>query len=455
VFAQTPNKMSYQAVIRNSSDALVADTQVGMQISILEGSASGTVIYVETQTPTTNANGLVVIEIGGGTVVSGDFATIDWANGSYFIKTETDPDGGINYSITGTSQLLSVPYALHANEIDPSVPQGTQLGQMQYWNGTEWVLVPTGTEGSTLEIISGIPAWSGGEASTLPGTPIIGTAIEGDGQASVAYTEPASSTTSPILSYTATSDPGNFTGRLIREGSGTIIVTGLTNGTAYTFTVTATNENGTSDASAASNSVTPSATTVSTVTNPVTGRTWMDRNLGAEDIATSSDDQSSWGDLYQWGRGPDGHESRRSDTTSTLSDSDAPGHGDFILSEYDPGDWRSTSNDDLWQGVNGANNPCPSGFRLPTQEEWYNERGTWSSEDSDGAFASVLKLPEGGRRDNLQGLIFGGTTSGNYWSSTIADTGTSYAFYFNPNLFAWDTGLRGLARSVRCIKDEN
>lgn len=114
VFAQAPEKMSYQAVVRDGSNALVTSTAVGMQISILQGSASGTAVYVETQTPTSNANGLVSLEIGAGTVVSGDFITIDWANGPYFIKTETDPTGGTSYTITGTSQLLSVPYALHA-----------------------------------------------------------------------------------------------------------------------------------------------------------------------------------------------------------------------------------------------------------------------------------------------------------------------------------------------------
>ncbi len=114
VFAQAPNKMSYQAVIRNTSNALVTSSAVGMQISILQGSSTGTPVYVETQTPTTNANGLASIEIGGGTVVSGNFATIDWANGPYFVKTETDPTGGTSYSITSTSQLLSVPYALYA-----------------------------------------------------------------------------------------------------------------------------------------------------------------------------------------------------------------------------------------------------------------------------------------------------------------------------------------------------
>jgi len=114
VFAQSPEKMSYQAVIRNTSDALVTNTQIGMQISILQGSTSGTAVYVETQSPTTNANGLVSVEIGAGTIVSGNFAAIDWANGPYFIKTETNLAVGTSYTITGTSQLLSVPYALHA-----------------------------------------------------------------------------------------------------------------------------------------------------------------------------------------------------------------------------------------------------------------------------------------------------------------------------------------------------
>ncbi|MFT6922959.1 MAG: hypothetical protein ACJA1C_001967 [Crocinitomicaceae bacterium] len=113
-WAQAPEKMSYQAVVRNSSNALVTTQVVGMQISILQGSTSGTPVYVETQTPTTNANGLVSLEIGTGTVVNGDFTTIDWANNTYFIKTETDPTGGTSYTISGTSQLMSVPYALHA-----------------------------------------------------------------------------------------------------------------------------------------------------------------------------------------------------------------------------------------------------------------------------------------------------------------------------------------------------
>jgi hypothetical protein len=114
VIAQTPQKMTYQAVIRNASNTLVASTTVGMRVSILQGSSTGTPVYIETQTPTTNANGLVTIEIGAGAIVSGNFSTINWGTGSYFVKTETDPTGGTSYSIIGTSQLNSVPYALYA-----------------------------------------------------------------------------------------------------------------------------------------------------------------------------------------------------------------------------------------------------------------------------------------------------------------------------------------------------
>jgi trimeric autotransporter adhesin len=112
--SQAPEKMSYQAVVRNANGELIKSSTVGMKISILQGSISGTAVYVETQNVSANANGLVTIEIGGGTLVTGTFSGIDWSAGSYFIKTETDPTGGTNYNITGTSQLLSVPYAMYS-----------------------------------------------------------------------------------------------------------------------------------------------------------------------------------------------------------------------------------------------------------------------------------------------------------------------------------------------------
>ena len=131
IFAQSPDVLNYQAVIRNASGELMRNATIGMQISILQGATDGTAVYTEQRTLQTNNNGLVTVQIGAATqnstktsesnvstVVNGDFSAIDWGNGPYFIKVETDPAGGSNYTITGISQLLSVPYALHAKDAE-------------------------------------------------------------------------------------------------------------------------------------------------------------------------------------------------------------------------------------------------------------------------------------------------------------------------------------------------
>jgi len=125
---QAPEKISYQAIVRNSSDVILVNQSVGIQISILQGSTSGSSVYVETQTPSTNANGLLSIEIGNGNVTSGNFTTIDWSANTYFIKTEIDTAGGTNYTITDTSQLMSVPYALHAKTAESITGANTASG---------------------------------------------------------------------------------------------------------------------------------------------------------------------------------------------------------------------------------------------------------------------------------------------------------------------------------------
>ncbi len=120
-YAQSPEKMSYQAVVRDANNTLVSNQTVGMQISILQSTITGTVVYTETHSVDTNINGLVSLEIGNGSS-SDDFSTIDWSAGPYFIKTETDPTGGSSYTITGTSQLMSVPYAMYAKSSGSSLP---------------------------------------------------------------------------------------------------------------------------------------------------------------------------------------------------------------------------------------------------------------------------------------------------------------------------------------------
>lgn len=156
LYSQVPQKMSYQAVVRNSNNQLVSNGAIGMRVSILKGSSSGSVVYAEVYNPnpTTNVNGLVSLEIGTGIPITGNFASIDWANGPYFIRTETDPTGATNYSIIGEKEFLSVPYALHAanstnytegqginiqnNKISLS-DQNAQPGQVLKWNGVAWI----------------------------------------------------------------------------------------------------------------------------------------------------------------------------------------------------------------------------------------------------------------------------------------------------------------------------
>ena len=194
------------------------------------------------------------------------------------------------------------------------------------------------------------------------------------------------------------------------------------------------------------------ATAVLNVTNSITGKIWMDRNLGATQVATSSTDANSYGDLYQWGRRADGHQCRTSATTATLSSIDQPAHGDFILAPNVPFDWRSAQNTNLWQGVNGVNNPCPAGYRIPTESELEAERLSWSANTSVGAFASPLKLPTAGNRNNSSGSLFSVGTNGSCWSSTVSGI-YSRSLYFYSSDADMVTYDRADGYAVRCLKD--
>jgi uncharacterized protein (TIGR02145 family) len=176
--------------------------------------------------------------------------------------------------------------------------------------------------------------------------------------------------------------------------------------------------------------------------------------LGATQVATSSTDAASYGDLFQWGRPVDGHQIANSAITTILSSSDVPGNSNFIkvLSSNPPNDWRSPQNNNLWQGVNGTNNPCPSGFRLPTSAELSAERTSWTSNNAAGALVSPLKLPMTIGRNSNDGGYFGGQSYGYYWSSTISGTGVQ-KLYINGSASNIDNNIRADGMSVRCIMD--
>jgi uncharacterized protein (TIGR02145 family)/uncharacterized repeat protein (TIGR02543 family) len=156
--AQAPQGISHQAVIRNAANELVANSPIGIKVSILQGSAAGIVVYSETHLPVSNANGLISFVIGQGSVVSGIFAEIDWASGPYFIKTEADPAGGTNYTITGTSQVWSVPYAVFSQK-SATLKDGNAPGEILYWSGLEWIAIQPGEHNQVLRLCNGIPTW--------------------------------------------------------------------------------------------------------------------------------------------------------------------------------------------------------------------------------------------------------------------------------------------------------
>jgi hypothetical protein len=183
-------------------------------------------------------------------------------------------------------------------------------------------------------------------------------------------------------------------------------------------------------------------------------RCWMDRNLGALQVALSSGDVNAFGDLFQWGRGADGHQDRSSSTTNSLSGSDQPGNSNFIVvSSNPPRDWRSPQNNSLWQGVSGINNPCPAGWRLPTEAEFVAEKDSWSTPNAAGAIGSPLKWPMAGYRIDITGGVSNTGIRGLYWSGTVSGTSSRALDFGGGGVSMLTAGGRADGFSVRCIKD--
>jgi uncharacterized protein (TIGR02145 family) len=181
---------------------------------------------------------------------------------------------------------------------------------------------------------------------------------------------------------------------------------------------------------------------------------WLDRNLGATAVATIPNTQAAYGWYFQWGRGADGHQIPTSGTTTTLSSTDAPGHGNFIINNtINPYDWRSPKNDTLWQGVNGINNPCPTGFRLPTGAEWQALINAAGITNSTTAASSTLHLPTAGDRGISGDSPVGTDGTGYYWN-TGTSSGYSGIVQINSNgAYVGSSLYRAYGLSVRCVQN--
>jgi hypothetical protein len=188
-----------------------------------------------------------------------------------------------------------------------------------------------------------------------------------------------------------------------------------------------------------------------------TSKVWLDRNLGATQVATSAVDSDSYGDLYQFGRRTDGHQLRTANTATTpIVTSSIAGHEDFIYGSVNPDKkWTTYAEEqNLWQGINGINNPCPSGFRLPTKAEFEAETTEYAITDKNSAFESILKLPLSGRRNEFTGTL--GTAFTLYFTSThnISNTNQVFSFgIFTEGGVLYQSTAKTSGGAVRCIKN--
>jgi hypothetical protein len=181
----------------------------------------------------------------------------------------------------------------------------------------------------------------------------------------------------------------------------------------------------------------------------VSGKTWMDRNLGATQVATSSTDADAYGWRYQWGRNTDGHQEPNSSTATGPVASGSEG-SNFITSNDD---WLSAPNNTRWNGATkGTHDPCPNGFRVPTESELEKERLLFPTQDADGAFASVLKLPVAGYRNGASGALESQNVGGYYWTSKVDGT-NARALNFDSSSTLWESSARASGFTVRCIQE--
>jgi len=339
--------------------------------------------------------------------------------------------------------------------------------------GCEKVSDKTQTGPGQGQVISGLKAAATGSIVTT------GTVVNGNYPVGVALT--AANTLTLKLTVTAVgtynittstvngynfSKSGSFTTTgaqtITLPGTGTPVATGIntftvTFGTTTSFTVVVVSNTPVVQNSCSTNY------TYYEVANHKTQKVWLDRNLGASRVGQAATDFLAYGSQYQWGRLADNHQcitwasaylgTPVNGVTSTTSSKDNPGHSLFIKTLSTLGDWRVPQNNNLWQGAAGINNPCPAGYRIPTNAEFTAEVATWTTKNTAGAFGSSLKWVTAGYRDFPDGQIYGPGASGGYWSSTIANTSKAMVLWMSASEGFTLDDFRAVGYSVRCIKN--
>ncbi len=458
IFAQAPEKMSYQAVVRDQNGNLKTNTTIGIQVSITkDGGLFPTIIYTETHTATTNANGLISLEIGTGTVVNGSFSTIDWGSGSYTLNTNYDLNGGTNYGLIGSSKLLSVPYALYAKTAGngSGLPTATNVGQMMYWNGTSWALIESASDGMVLSLESGLPVWK--VQQTVSNLPIVITTNITD------VTENSATCGGSILSsggveitakgicWSSTNTIPTINDNIVGSGNGmgefSIGLTNLPWSNYYYVRAYAVNSKGVSygDVKTIESPIVVDADGNVYHTVKIGTQVWMVENLkttkfndgGTIPLVT---DNTAWSNLstpgYCW---YDNNQAMYGNTYGALYNQMTVATGKLA-----PNGWHVATDAEWSTLTTYLGGESVAGGKL-------KESGTahWSSTNEGTNETGFTALP-GGIRSNVDGIFLFKGTGGNWWSGT---NNYSWIMYSQFSKITRSSNISQGGLSVRCVKD--
>ncbi len=459
--AQSPDAISYQAVIRDSDQQLVMNSDVAVRITVLQGSESGTVVYSELHLEQTNENGLLSLIIGSGMDQMGELGEVEWSEGPFYIRTETDPSGGSDFSLVSVSSLLSVPYALYAKESGDGLAAGETSGEMLYWNGEDWVNIAPGNHSDQMYFCDGVPQW--GPCAPLIVLNTLDDVISTRVTAFAEVTHPGSSQVTdrgiiwglePDLTLdndfiSIGSGVGEFEGRIIR----------LETETTYYVRAYATNEWGT------------------TYSNEMTTTTL---GLFAQDIDGNLYPSAIYDEL-EW-------------TTENLR-SKRYANGDPIDNLIDGGEWFGTTegaweyydHDSTrgevygllynWYAASDSRNICPAGWRVPTNNEWealithfggaseaggkmkstgtiIGGDGLWQAPNEGATNESGFSvLPAGDRTSG--GGFDRLTTAASFWGSTELNQNTAWGRRLTNTSTSISRAnyAKNIGFSVRCVRD--
>jgi len=478
LWAQAPNKMSFQTVVRNNLGKLVSNKTIGVRLSILKTTSTGTVVYVESHSKTSNVNGLLTLEVGTGTVTTGTFATINWSQGPYFLKTEMDVNGGTSYTITGVTEFVSVPYA-KMSDATKTLSNGANVGDMNYWNGTTWVPLNAGAEGQMLTFCGGKPTWTIG--GVCPGIITALNCSSSTNNGTLTASSAASGVTS-VVAYTG-GNGGAHTGQVVTSTGVTGLTATLQAGTfsngsgnvTYTITGTpATSGTASFALNVGGKTCALTRTVNSAPQNPTSG---YGPNI-------SDNDGNTYKTVYigtqQW----------MAENLKTAKYNDGagiPNVTDNTQWENNiTGAWSYYNNDSVnnakygklynWYAVspttNGNKNVCPTGWHVPAHAEWtvltdylggeivagvkMKEVGTtnWNFPNTGSTNTSLFTSLPGGYRYN-DGSFNAIGFNGNWWSSTEDNTINAWyrSLNYSSGLVGRVSNSKGYGFSVRCLRD--